>query len=198
MADKLVINGHLILMMAPMASGKGQLVAHVREQYPEIKFLVSCTTRAPRPGEVEGADYYFVTREEFETRVANGEFLEWAEFSGNLYGTLKSEITGPLEAGQVVLNEIEIQGIQILEKLIPKEHRTLIYIEAGGWEVSLRRMKARAPMDEDHVMLRYQRYLEEIKAKDHADVIVENFDGELDRAKQQLDEVIKKILHKVA
>ncbi|MEZ4200248.1 MAG: hypothetical protein R3B69_01415 [Candidatus Paceibacterota bacterium] len=128
------ISGHLILFMAPSGSGKGSLERELFKVYPEIVFPVSCTTRPPRPGEIEGKDYYFVSREDFETRVAREEFVEWAEFGGHLYGTLKSEIETPLQEGKIVLNEIERQGVEQFIKIIPAQHRTIIYIEAGEWE----------------------------------------------------------------
>lgn len=191
------ITGHLILLMAPMASGKSQLVAHVKQQYPEIVFSVSCTTREPRPGEVDGVDYHFISREEFQAKIEAGEFLEWAEFSANLYGTLKSEMVSQLQSGKIILGEIELQGVQIIETLIPDEHRTLIYIEAGGWDVSLRRAQERGAMDEAHIALRHNRYQEEIKAKEFADVVIENYDGELEAAKKHLDAVIQDIMKKL-
>lgn len=185
-------------MMAPMASGKGQLVSYIRENFPQVKFLVSCTTRDPRPGEVHGVDYYFISPSEFEDRIANGEFIEWAEFSGNKYGTLKSEILEPLLNGEVVLNEIELQGVKILEDIIPKEKRTLVYIENGGWEVSLQRMRERAPMSDEHVALRHERYLEEVKAKSYADIIIENYDGQLDVAKERVHQLVQELIDRVA
>lgn len=192
------ITGHVILLMGPTGSGKGSLVKHVQEHFSDLYFTVSCTTREQRPGEVDGVSYYFISPEEFDQRVAKGLFLEWAEFSGNKYGTLKSEIVERLENGQVVLNEIELQGIKQLLEIIPQEHRTLVYIEAGSWEALKARALARAPMSEEHLELRYQRYLEEVKMKPYADVVIRNEDGQLEEAKKQMETLVQKIFEHVS
>lgn len=191
------IAGHLILLMAPTGSGKGVLEGYLFSKFPALVFSVSCTTRQPRPGEQNGVEYHFLSRDEFERKITNGEFLEWAEFSGNLYGTLRSELQNRLRDGQVVLNEIELQGVEALKKLIPAEHRTIIYIEAGGWEVSKARAMARSPMTEEELQLRYERFLEESKSKVHADYVVENLDGHLGEAKQELEKIVANIFENV-
>lgn len=191
------ISGHLILFMAPTGSGKGALEKYLFERFPELQFAVSCTTREPRPGEKHGVNYYYLSREEFQQRIEAGDFLEWAEFSGNLYGTLKSELLDRLYKGQIVLNEIELQGVEALKQLIPKEHRTIIYIEAGGWEELKRRAEARAPISKEHLELRYQRYLLERESKVHADYVVENLDGKLAEAQAELGEIVGNIITSV-
>lgn len=190
------ITGHLILLMAPTGSGKGALENYVFAKFPQLVFSISATTRAPRPKEKNGREYYFLSRAEFETKIANGEFLEWAEFGGNLYGTLREEVIGRLQKGQVILNEIELQGVEALKKIIPVEHRTVIYIEAGGWEVSKQRALARSPMTEEELEKRYQHYLIESQSKPYADSVIYNRDGELESAKLQLAEIITGILNK--
>lgn len=189
--------GHLLLMMAPMGSGKSMLVRHTKENYPAVYFSVSCTTRSPRPNEIDGVDYYFISKEEFRKKIDNDEFVEWAEFSGNLYGTLKTEILDRLANKQVVLTEIEIQGIEILKPLIPEANRTILYIEAGGWEVLKRRAQKRAPMSEEELALRYERYEHEIKVKALADKVINNFDGEAEVAKRDFDNLLKEVFLKV-
>jgi len=191
------INGHLILLMAPTGSGKGSLEKHIFAKFPELVFSVSCTTRNPRPGEIDGVNYHFLTREEFQRKIEDGEFLEWAEFGGNLYGTLKSEITGRLSKGQVVLNEIELQGVEALQTLIPKEYLSVIYIEAGGWDVLRKRAQARAPISDKELDLRHQRFLVESKWKPYADYIIENQDGKMEEAKLQFEKIVRDILEKV-
>lgn len=184
--------------MAPTGSGKGVLEQHVFTKFPQIKFAVSCTTRDLRPGEQDGVQYHFITREAFEEKIQQGAFLEWAEFSGNLYGTLKSEVEDSLNRGEIILNEIELQGVEALKKLIPKEQRTIIYVEAGGWEVLKARALSRAPISEEHLQLRYERCLEEQKSKPHADYVIDNQDGQIEEAKAQLEEIITAIItHKV-
>lgn len=188
------IRGHLVLVMAPMASGKGTLVAHVRARFPRVTHTVSCTTRTVRPGEEEGKNYYFITREVFEERIEKGEFLEWAEFGGNLYGTLRSELLDRLVHGEVVIAEIEMQGVLQLCEVIPKEKRTIIYIHGGDWDALKARACARAPITEDELDKRYERYITECDYMEHADVVIDNQDGKLDDAKKNIENIFKDII----
>ena len=190
-------NGHIILLMGPMGSGKGTLVKHVKERFPELQFAVSCTTRDKRPNETDGVDYHYISMEQFDNKISNHDFLEWAEFSGNKYGTLKSEIIDRMKSGQVILNEIELQGIKQLIEIIPEKNRTLVYLEAGEWEALKSRALARAPISDEHLELRYQRYLEEVKMKPYADIVIENKDGDFDQAKQEFADVVEEIFNSI-
>ncbi len=196
MAEIQDVRGHLVLVMAPMGSGKGSLVSHVREVIPQLTHTVSCTTRAKRPTEIEGVHYYFLSRTEFESKVREEAFVEWAEFGGNLYGTLKSELIDRLKQGEIVICEIDVQGILQLLGTISASHKTLIYIEAGDWEVLKNRALARAPMSEEELALRYERYLEEVTHKELADIIVYNRDGQLEEAKAQMESIMRDIITK--
>jgi len=188
------MTGHLILITAPMASGKGRLIAHVMHEFKEVIRLVSCTTRAQRPGETDGVDYHFISRDDFEHKIKANEFMEWAEFSGNLYGTLKSELLGHLEKGHIVINEIDLQGVQNLVTLIPQSHRTIIYIDAGDWETLKARALSRAPMSEEELALRYTHYLKERTFKDDADFIIYNDDSQLEEAKKEMSRIVSNIV----
>lgn len=168
------ICGHVLVVMAPMGSGKGTLIKHALGKYPDVRETISCTSRAMRPGEIDGEHYHFLTKEDFKKKVDEGEFLEWAEFAGNKYGTLKSEILPRLINCELVLVEIELQGVEQLIKLLPREHMTIVYIEAGGWEVLRARAEERAPMSEEELNARYKRFLIEQKAKPMADIVINN------------------------
>ncbi len=167
-------NGQLILLMAPMGSGKGTLVRHALSSFPDLYVTISCTTRSPRPGEVNGKDYYFITAEDFDAKVAAGDFMEWATFGKHRYGTLKREIVPHLQNCGVVLCEIEIQGVEQLLTLLPRTLVTCVYVEAGGWDVLRTRALARAPMTEDELTARHERFLIEQESKQIADVIIDN------------------------
>ena len=192
------ITGHLLLVMAPTGSGKGSLIAHAQQQFPKLVQTVSCTTREKRPAEKDGVDYYFISRPEFVGKINGEEFLEWAEFSGNLYGTLKSELVDRLQRGEIVICEIELQGILQLMNMVPKEHRTLVYIEAGNWEVMKNRALARAPISEEHLALRYERYLHEKASKEYADIIINNVDGKLQDSKEHMSRIVQTIITALA
>lgn len=191
------INGHLVLIMAPTGSGKGTLISYIQSVFPHVAMLTSCTTREMRPGEKNGVDYHFITRAEFQSKIGQEEFIEWAEFSGNLYGTLKSDIEMCLKDGQVVINEIDVQGVIQLQSLVPREHYTVVYIDAGDWEALQARALARAPISEEQLALRHKRYLEEDKFKHRADVLIKNKDGQFEEAKVALRAIFEEIITKV-
>lgn len=191
-------SGHVLLVMAPTGSGKGTLEQHALSMYPDMLFAVSCTSRAMRPGETNGKEYHFISREEFKEKIENGDFLEWAEFGGNLYGTLKSELLTPLLNGQLILNEIELQGIEQIKKLIPATNRTIIYIEAGDWTALAERALARAPMSPEELEKRRERYAHEVAAKPYADIVIDNTDGNLEDAKTAFTKVIADIMAKLS
>lgn len=102
--------GFMLLVTGPSGAGKSSLLQWLMEQDSRLGFSVSCTTRTPREGEVDGEDYYFVSREEFEERVAGNEFVEWAEVHGNFYGTLASELVRAEVAGLIPVLEVDVQG----------------------------------------------------------------------------------------
>lgn len=180
----LQMSGKFFLIIGPSGSGKGTLVSHLRKNSVDLDlvFPVSCTTRERRPGEKEGETYYFVSREEFEERIRAGEFLEFAEYGGNFYGTLKREIVEPLESGRCVAREVEVQGAEAIMELFSREDLFIIYIDAGPWEKVERRIRGRAPISEDELILRRQRFEQEVTFKDRADLVVYNRDGEMKKA----------------
>jgi guanylate kinase len=110
--------GTLLVMSGPSGVGKSTVFNRVRELHPGLRFSVSCTTRAPRTGEVEGTHYYFLSREEYDRRVAAGEFLEHAEVHGNGYGTLRSEVEKYVLAGEDVMLDIDVQGQRLIRQAV--------------------------------------------------------------------------------
>ncbi len=191
------INGHVLIVMAPMGSGKGTLINKALATFPDVYETVSCTTRKPRPGEIDGKDYHFLTVEDFELKKTKGEFLEWAVFGSNQYGTLKSEIIPRLENGQMVITEIEIQGVEQLHALIPKEHITTVFIDAGGWETLKARALARAPMSDEELTSRYERYLVEVASKDVADIIIDNTANDFTPAMKSFCKLVESLKNRV-
>ena len=189
--------GHVIIVMAPTGSGKGTIIKAALTQFPSIHETVSCTTRAMRPGETNGREYHFISSAEFDAKIARDEFLEWAHFGLNRYGTLKAEILPYLERGEVVLAEIELQGVEQLHKLLPKENMTTVFIEAGGWEKLRARAVARAEISEEELAKRYERYLIEVESKDKADIIIDNSAEGSDAAEKQFIEVLQNIFNNI-
>lgn len=112
--------GRLFVVSGPAGAGKGTILERVRSSRPDLALSVSATTRKPRPGEVEGVSYYFLNEAEFRSRVESGEFLEWADVHGNLYGTLKSEVQAKLDAGSSLVLEIDPQGAFNVRAMMPE------------------------------------------------------------------------------
>lgn len=191
------IRGHLIFIMAPMASGKRSLTAYVERVFPQITRTVSCTTREKRPQEVEGVDYCFMSRSDFERKIAEGSFIEWAEFSGNLYGTLQSELVSRLQQGEVVICEVDLQGVVQLTNIIPRNNYTIIYIDGGDWETLKARALLRAPIGERDLALRYTRYCEEEAFKHRADFVIKNGNDQLEEAQAHMREIVGNCIKKV-
>jgi guanylate kinase len=109
----------VFVIVGPAGVGKGTLVRMLRDRLPELSLSVSATTRPPRPGEVDGEHYHFLTPEEFDRRVREGGFVEYAEYAGHRYGTLRSELDRCIGAGRSVLLEIELQGARQVRARLP-------------------------------------------------------------------------------
>jgi guanylate kinase len=156
--------GILLVVSGPSGSGKTTLCRQLAD-LGEVHYSVSCTTRAPRPGEVDGRDYHFLTRETFAARLAAGDFLEHAEVHGNFYGTLKSEVTGPLADGRDVVMDIDVQGAAQVRACPDADVRRafvdLFVMPADETELRAR-LSGRGTDSEETINLRMHNALEEI------------------------------------
>jgi guanylate kinase len=188
------MQGTFIVIFGPSGSGKGELIAHIRKTFPEIVFARSDATRAMRPGERDGEVYHFVSNEAFDVKIAENGFLEWAEYSGNRYGTPKSEIAPHLEAGKTVLKEMEVQGVRLVRAALPREQVAVIFISAGEWDALEKRIRARAPITEEELVKRRERYEDELSYRGEADYEIENLEGKLSEAKQRIEELVRSII----
>ena len=162
--------------------GKGTLIKGLLERVPGLQLAVSATTRKPREGEVNGVDYHFLSREDFDRRVARGEFVEHAEYAGNRYGTLKSELNRP--ARGIVL-EIDVQGARQVRETLPEA--VLIFIEPPSFEDLERRLAGRASDQHDQIERRLAAARSELAAAGEFDHRVVNDD--LERALEELGEL---------
>lgn len=135
--------GFLLVVSAPSGAGKSTLTRWVLEQNSRVRLSVSLTTRSPRPGEVDGVHYHFVTQEEFQSRLAAGEFLEWAEVFGNRYGTSRTVIEGMLTAGHVVLLDIDWQGARQVRQGFPGSDVVTVFVAPPSRQALQQRLQGR-------------------------------------------------------
>ena len=170
------MNPFPIILSSPSGGGKTTIARELLRRRADIGYSVSCTTRLPRPGEANGADYYFLTREEFLRRRAAGDFAESAEVHGNLYGTLRSEIARVLAAGRHVVMDIDVQGARQIREAFPRSV-TVFGLPPSG-EVLLDRLRARKTESPAELVARLHSALQELRAVDEYEYVVVNDDLE--------------------
>lgn len=180
--------GKLIVLTGPSGVGKGTLMNAILQRYPELHYSVSATTRSPRPGEVNGKNYHFITRSEFEKSVTQGEFLEWAEFAGNCYGTPREAVLNHIQSGKLVVLEIELEGARQIRHSFPSA--LSIFILPPSFAELEKRIRGRGQDAEEAISRRLNRAEEEIAAADEFDLQIINDDFE-----QALQEIEKAIFH---
>jgi guanylate kinase len=161
-----------IILSSPSGAGKTTIAAAILRGRKDIGYSISCTTRAPRTGEVDGQDYYFLSRVEFIKRMNEGAFAESAEVHGNLYGTLKSEIQRVLNSGRHVLMDVDIQGAALLRRAFPAV--VTIFILPPSGEVMLERLAKRKTEDKEGIVRRLESALQELQAIEDYEYVVVN------------------------
>jgi guanylate kinase len=168
------VRGRLIVVSGPSGAGKSTLIRASLESVPELAYSVSATTREPRPGEEDGKDYIFLAREEFERWICENRFLEWAEYSGNLYGTPEQKVEELLEEGRSVILEIELQGARQVKMKRPDA--VMVFVRAPSLEETRRRLTGRATETEEAMENRLATAVGEVAALEEFDHEVVNDD----------------------
>jgi guanylate kinase len=166
--------GRLVVLTGPSGVGKGTLLKHLRQKYPHLYLSTSATTRQPRPGEVDGQHYYFVSRDTFQNMIEKGELLEWAEFAGNFYGTPRQPVEVQIERGNQVILEIELKGARQVAKSFPEALK--IFIAPPSPEELERRIRARGQDDDAAIARRLHRAQAEMEAAQEFDIVIVNDD----------------------
>jgi guanylate kinase len=162
----------LIVLSGPSGVGKSTVVKALRVEHPEVWLSVSATTRFPRPGEIDGVHYRFVTHEEFAELVAAGGLLEWAEFAGNLYGTPRQPVLDHLAEGRPVVLEIDLQGARQVRDVMPAAK--LVFLTPPSWDELVRRLTGRGTEPAEVVERRLAVAREELAAEPEFDVTLVN------------------------
>lgn len=188
--------GILLVVSGPAGSGKGTIVGHVLQNDPQFVYSVSATTRAPRPMEKHGEQYYFITKEEFEARIENGEMLEYAEYCGNYYGTPKKEILRQLELGNHVILEIEVQGALRVKELMPQA--LLVMVLPPDFATLEARLRGRGTNTEEDIQNRLATSRWELSHLCDYDYVIPNETGKSEQAAQRLMEIVKSEAHKIS
>ncbi|MDY6870289.1 MAG: guanylate kinase [Actinomycetota bacterium] len=166
--------GRVVVLSGPSAVGKSTVVRCLRERIPDLYFSVSATTRAPRPGEVEGVDYSFVTPEAFQQLIDDGALLEWADIHGGLHrsGTPARPVREATAAGRPVLIEVDLAGARAIKRAMPEA--VSVFLAPPSWEVLERRLVGRGTETPDVISRRLDTARAELAAQSDFDVVVVN------------------------
>jgi guanylate kinase len=174
----------VFVITGPSGVGKGTLIRALLERLPELELATSATTRKARPGETQGVDYWFLSDDEFDRRVAAGEFVEWAEYSGRRYGTLRSELERRTSAGIPVVLEIEVQGARQVRRTMPEAEQ--IFITPPSQEALRVRLVGRGTDATEEVERRLRVAEEEMAAHEEFGHVVVN-----DRLEDAVDQLVR-------
>ena len=178
--------GKLLVLSGPSGVGKGTVLGELMKRRGDMCFSVSATTRAPREGEVDGVNYFFVTKERFEEMIQNNELLEYAQFVSNSYGTPRAYVEQQLEKGMNVILDIEVQGARNIVGMIPDA--VSVYMIPPSYEELEKRLRGRGTETEEQIQGRLQTAIEEARAADFYRYIIVN--DNLEAAVNELDAII--------
>ena len=184
------MRGRLIVVSGPSGSGKDTLIRAALEAIPELALIASATTRKPREGEVDGRDHVFLSREQFERWIEEDRLLEWAEYSGNLYGTPRHSVEELLESGCSVILRIELQGARQIKERLPDA--VMVFVRAPSLEETRRRLESRATETSEAVESRMATAIKEVAAREEFDYEVVN--GDREQARQDMIETLQRVV----
>ena len=179
--------GLMLVISGPAGSGKGTVNNHLLATG-DFVYSVSATTRAPRPGEVNGKNYHFISREDFEKRIKAGDMLEHTEYCTNYYGTPKKEAEEVLASGKNLILEIEVEGAANVKAKYPDA--VLILLLPPSFAIQEQRLRNRGTETEEKILLRLSRTKEELKSADIYDYVVYNHDGRDTEAAEEIMSIV--------
>jgi guanylate kinase len=181
----------LVVVSGPSGVGKDTIIEALRqrERDPDYHYVVTCTTRPRRPGEVDGVSYHFVGRDRFAALREAGAFLEWAEVHGNWYATPRAEVRRALAAGHDVILKIDVQGAAAVKATVPDA--LLVFVVPPSMEALFRRLRARATETAEELEVRQRNAAIELARAGDYDHVVVNEDGQVERTAEQIDEIIQ-------
>lgn len=185
--------GKVIILVAPSGSGKSTMAGRLFEDFDNLKFSVSATTRPPRVNEKDGVHYFFISPEEFEAKIAKNEFLEWEEFyGGKRYGTLRKEVDKILNSGYFVLLDLEVKGAVNVKDIYGPDCLS-IFIQPPSLQALKQRLQDRGSENSETLALRLERATQEITYADRFDRVIINDD--LDTAYSQVKQAVAEFMN---
>ena len=184
----------LVVISGPSGVGKDAVLNRMAELGSRQYFTVTTTTRSLRPGETDGVDYYFVTKEMFQQMVEDDELLEWAEVYGNYYGSPKSQIRDNLSLGRNVILKIDIQGAAAVREKLPRA--LSIFLAPPSFSEMERRLRERMTESPDELALRLRTAKQEMQESSKFDYVVTNQNGKIDDAVSEIERIIEKEQHR--
>ena len=185
-------SGKIIFFSGPSGVGKGTIINALRDKHPEWVFPPSCTTRKPRPGEIDGETYYFISGTEFRKKSAADDFLEFAEVHGKtLYGTLKEKLLKPKNEGKIVIREFDVQGFSQARKMLNRKDFVGIFVNVEGGKKELsQRIVERAPIKNEELAERMMSYDKEVSKIELYDHVIFSVHGKIDQMIHQAETII--------
>jgi guanylate kinase len=185
-------NGLFIAISGPSGVGKGTIVNMLKERLPQAVYVLSSTTRTPRPGEKDGDQYLFISEEEFKKGIDEGKFLEWAQVHhGAYYGTLKEPVLKALNAGKVVIREVDLQGARLVKKTLPHDELVTIFIKPENINQLRARINHRGELSEEEMTRRMESARIELAAAGEFDYQITNSEGQSLKCFMEVSDIIK-------
>lgn len=181
----------LVIVSAPSGGGKTTLCSRLLAEFKNLALSISCTTRAPRGQEKNGEAYWFITKAEFEKKIQDGDFAEWAKVHDNYYGTSKTTLEKSFQNNQAVLLDIDVQGAKQLKKIYSQDALTL-FLSPPNLQVLEQRLRGRGTDNEQTILKRLQHASQEMQSAQEFDACIIN--DQLDRAYTELSQAVKKFL----
>jgi guanylate kinase len=181
-------NKNILVLSSPSGGGKSTVAKFILENFKNFSFSISATTRSPRPGEIDGKHYYFLTKEDFSTKIKNDELIEFEEIFNNYYGTLVSTTNAALENGKFLLFDVDVKGALSIKKRFP-ENSLLLFIAPPSIEALEERLRNRNTESEEQLQIRLERSRDELSYIDNFDAVIIN--DELDDTLNQVRDLIQ-------
>lgn len=186
--------GKVLIFSAPSGSGKTTVVKHLLSVFPQLNFSISATTRAPRAGETHGKEYYFISQEEFEKKIANGEFLEYEEvYAGLYYGTLHSEVERIWEQGKTVVFDVDVKGGLNIKKQLGN-NALAVFLRPPSVEILMQRLRNRSTEVEHELQMRINKANEELSYESQYEVVIVN--DVLEKTLQESESIVREFIVK--